>query len=118
MDRIVRDPRMRHQFGTSIVETILHPDLAPVTKPEGPQKSEQKRTGTAISNSAAQASRLGMQHASVAARYQLGGMAGGALVGYGTTGSIDGALMGASFGQMGGSIAAHFAVTKKNRHSD
>jgi hypothetical protein len=37
-------------------------------------------------------------------------MAGGALVGYGTTGSIDGALMGASFGQMGGSIAAHFAV--------
>ena len=51
-----------------------------------------------------------MQHASVAARYQLGGMAGGALVGYGTTGSIDGALMGASFGQMGGSIAAHFAV--------
>jgi hypothetical protein len=51
-----------------------------------------------------------MQHASVAARYQLVGMAGGALVGYGTTGSIDGALMGASFGQMGGSIAAHFAV--------
>ena len=51
-----------------------------------------------------------MQHASVVARYQLGGMAGGALVGYGTTGSIDGALMGASFGQMGGSIAAHFAV--------
>ncbi len=37
-------------------------------------------------------------------------MAGGALVGYGTTGSIDGALMGSSFGQMGGSIAAHFAV--------
>ena len=71
---------------------------------------EQKRTGTAIRNSAAQASRLGMLHASVAARYQLGGMAGGALVGYGTTGSIDGALMGASFGQMGGSIAAHFAV--------
>ena len=51
-----------------------------------------------------------MQHASVAARHRLGGMAGGALVGYGTTGSIDGALMGASFGQMGGSIAAHFAV--------
>jgi Holliday junction resolvase-like predicted endonuclease len=33
-----------------------------------------------------------------------------ALVGYRTTGSMDGALMGASFGQMGGSIAAHFAV--------
>ncbi|MFY7700479.1 MAG: polymorphic toxin-type HINT domain-containing protein, partial [Burkholderiaceae bacterium] len=65
---------------------------------------------TRAGNSVAQASRLGMQHASVAARYQLGGMAGGALVGYGTTGSIDGALMGASFGQMGGSIAAHFAV--------
>ena len=74
------------------------------------RSKEQKRTGTAIRNSAAQASRLGMLHASVAARYQLGGMAGGALVGYGTTGSIDGALMGASFGQMGGSIAAHFAV--------
>ena len=59
-----------------------------------------------------------MQHASVAARYQLGEMTVGALFGYGTTGSIDGALMGASFGQMGGSIAAHFAVTKKNRHSD
>jgi hypothetical protein len=39
-------------------------------------KKEQKRTGTVICNSAAQASRLGMQHASVAARYQLGGMAG------------------------------------------
>jgi hypothetical protein len=50
-----------------------------------------------------------MQHASVAARYQLGEMTVGALVGYGATGSIDGALMGASFGQMGGSIAAHFA---------
>ena len=43
----------------------------------GAQSREQKRTGTAIRNSVAQASRLGMQHASVAARYQLGVMAGG-----------------------------------------
>ena len=51
-----------------------------------------------------------MQHASRAARYQLGGAAIGGAVGYGVTGSLDGALMGASFGMMGGSLAAHFAV--------
>jgi Pretoxin HINT domain len=61
-------------------------------------------------NSAAAASRMGLQHASLAAKVQLGGMAAGAAVGYASTGSIDGALMGASFGEMGGSLAAHFAV--------
>lgn len=49
-----------------------------------------------------------MQHASRVARYQLGGATIGGAVGYGATGNLDGALTGANFGMMGGSLAAHF----------